>query len=52
MRFLDTILKDDLAARRFLAEVRREGLGIGAYRPVDVAFFGPMVFFNGFHEEI
>ncbi|MFC8599195.1 MULTISPECIES: hypothetical protein [unclassified Isoptericola] len=52
MRFLDTILRADPEARRFRSTARRRGRTVGdGLSTVDVAFYGPMVFFSGYDEE-
>jgi|GEM_PF-4122642 len=52
MRFLDTILRVDPEARRFRTSARRQGRSVGdGLSTVDVAFYGPMVYFRGYDEE-
>ncbi|MFE6971659.1 hypothetical protein [Isoptericola sp. NPDC057653] len=53
MRFLDTILRVDPEARRFRSDARRTRWVVGdGLRTVDVAFYGPMVYFHGHDEEV
>lgn len=52
MRFLETILRVEPEARRYRSAARRQGRSVGdGLDTVDVAFYGPMVFFHGDDEE-